>query len=190
MINFSQAAENNKMPILQQLRDQLPSTATVLEVGSGAGQHALYFASQLAYLTWQPSDQGDYLAGLKANIQNAAMSNVREPIYLDLNNPNWPVHVDCLYAANVVHIMPARLLPTLFENPADTLLLYGPYKYNGDFTSQSNADFDIWLKDRNPLSGIRDIESLLALADRNHYRLDSDTNMPANNQFLVFKRSR
>jgi predicted O-methyltransferase YrrM len=188
LINFSQAAENNKTPILEQLNTHLRLDQTVLEVGSGSGQHALHFASQLPHITWQPSDQGEYFEGLMANIKQSGLGNVREPIYLDLNEPVWPANIDCVYAANVVHIMPASLLPALFQNPADTLLLYGPYKYGGAFTSESNADFDLWLKARNSHSGIRDIETLLELAEANHYQQTSDTAMPANNQFLVFKR--
>ena len=190
MINFSQAAENNKTPILAQLNTHLDSNQTVLEIGSGSGQHALHFAAQLPHLTWQPSDQGEYFEGLVANIKQSSLSNLLEPIYFDLNDPAWPDELDCVYAANVVHIMPADLLPALFQNPADTLLLYGPYKYGGAFTSDSNADFDLWLKARNSESGIRDIETLLVLAETNGYILTSDTPMPANNQFLVFRRQR
>ncbi len=109
-------------------------------------------------------------------------------MYLDLHDPIWPEAVDVLYAANVNHIMPASLLPQMFASPADKLFFYGPYKYEGEFTTASNADFDAWLKQRNPDSGIRDIETMNQLAGEKGYRLISDTAMPANNQFLVFQR--
>ena len=188
LINFSQAADNNKAPILEQLSSQLPSACSVFEVGSGSGQHALHFAAELPHVSWHPSDQGEYYPGLEANIAHSTLQNVQAPLYFDLEVPQWPTNIDCVYAANVIHIMPAKLLPALFQNPADTMLLYGPYRYAGAFTSESNANFDLWLKERNPYSGIRDIETLLELAESNHYRLESDTSMPANNQFLVFRR--
>lgn len=161
----------------------------MLEIGSGSGQHAIYFASQLPMITWQPSDQGEYFEGLEQNLKNHAPDNVRPPIYLDLSDPDWPETVDVLYAANVNHIMPAALLPQMFASPAKILMFYGPYKYNGAFTTESNAEFDLWLKARNPLSGIRDIETMISLGGEAGYQLISDTAMPANNQFLLFTRT-
>ncbi|MFT7245509.1 MAG: hypothetical protein ACI82A_002877 [Candidatus Azotimanducaceae bacterium] len=161
---------------------------SLLEVGSGSGQHAIRFATALPHVTWQPTDQGDYYPGLVDNIRRLASENVLPPRYLDLTSPDWPDTIDCLYSANVIHIMPAALLPQMFVSPASRLMFYGPFKYHGEFTSDSNANFDLWLKDRNPLSGIRDIEALSELAAKSGYRLTSDTPMPANNQFLVFER--
>jgi len=166
----------------------MASPCSLLEVGSGSGQHAIRFATALPHVTWQPTDQGDYYPGLIDNISRLAPENVLPPRYLDLNLPEWPADVDCLYSANVIHIMPAALLPQMFASPASRLMFYGPYKYDGEFTSDSNANFDLWLKDRNPLSGIRDIEVLLELAEKSGYELKSDTPMPANNQFLLFER--
>tara|TARA_R110002073_G_scaffold63490_4_gene158988 strand:+ start:1180 stop:1608 length:429 start_codon:yes stop_codon:yes gene_type:complete len=142
----------------------------------------------LPHITWQPADQGEYFDGLVDNITRLAPNNVLPPHYLDLNNPDWPLPFDSLYSANVIHIMPERLLPQMFATPANLLMFYGPYKYDGEFTSESNARFDVWLKGRNEESGIRDIEVLLACAEEKGYKLVSDTRMPANNQFLVFGR--
>ena len=160
----------------------------MLEIGSGSGQHAINFAGALPHIKWQPTDQRGYYLGLEQNISAHGPDNVMNPRYLDLNAPEWPENCDCLYSANVIHIMPEALLPQMFQSPCNLILLYGPYKYDGEFTSDSNARFDLWLKDRNPLSGIRDIEVLKQLAEQQNYQLISDTPMPANNQFLVLKR--
>lgn len=187
-VNFSQPAENNQIPILKQLRQVLREPVRVLEVGSGAGQHAVCFASQLPHVTWQPTDQGEYFPGLQDNLNRLATANILPPVYLDLAAPEWPTPFDCLYSANVIHIMAAEYLPAIFRSEARQLIFYGPFKYDGKFTSESNANFDLWLKERNPLSGIRDIETLTQLAAQQGYRLFSDTAMPAKNQFLVFDR--
>lgn len=160
----------------------------VLEIGSGAGQHAIFFAGEMPHIIWQPSDQGAYFDGLKDNLARLAPENVLPPAYLDLADPDWPTPFDCLYSANVIHIMAEAYLPAMFQSEARQLIFYGPFKYDGNFTSESNASFDLWLKERNALSGIRDIETLVKLASGQGYQLSSDTAMPANNQFLVFDR--
>ncbi|MFN3235737.1 MAG: DUF938 domain-containing protein [Pseudomonadales bacterium] len=189
--NFSQAAANNQLPILQELKKLQAFQQTrlnVLEIGSGSGQHAIYFTSELPHIHWQPSDQGAYFEGLQHNLREFTASNIAPPLYIDLTQPTWPSPIDVLYAANVIHIMPERLLPQMFASPANLLLFYGPYKYQGQFTTESNANFDQWLKARNPESGIRDMESLLSLGEEAGYQLVKDQPMPANNQFLVFQR--
>jgi hypothetical protein len=173
---------------LKQLKEFQQADLKVLEIGSGSGQHAMCFATGLPHIHWQPSDQGAYFEGLQHNLKHFAADNVAPPLYLDLTKPDWPQHINVLYAANVIHIMPERLLPQMFASPASLLLFYGPYKYQGQFTTESNANFDQWLKARNPESGIRDIESLLALGEKAGYQLVKDQPMPANNQFLVFHR--
>lgn len=188
LINFSQPAENNKAPILAQLHEILPDACTVLEVGSGSGQHAIFFARSMPKITWMPTDQGDYFPGLGMNIDRYGPPNAARPLYIDLHAPHWPEHFDVLYSANVIHIMSEALLPQMFLSPAPLLLFYGPFKYKDEFTSESNARFDLWLKERNPLSGVRDIEKLIELGGEQGYQLISDTPMPANNQFLQFRR--
>lgn len=194
-INFSQPAENNQAPILARLRLLFAEPATVLEIGSGSGQHAVAFASALPHLTWQPSDQGSYLEGLRENLAALAPANVRAAATLDLSVEPWPVSgIDHIYAANVVHIAPQDVLSPLFRGAAQLLpatglvCLYGPYKYGGEFTTPSNERFDGWLKSRDLRSGIRDIEVVTGIAQEHGFALRDDYSMPANNQLLVFGR--
>jgi hypothetical protein len=150
-------------------------------------------AQVLPWLPWQPTDRGDYFPGLLNNIARLGPDNVKTPHYLDISGTGWP-DTDHIYLANVLHIMPAALLKPLFQGAAavlaDTgkLCIYGPFKYDGEFTSASNANFDASLKARDPLSGIRDIETLQQLAADQGLSLAHDNPMPANNQLLVFER--
>jgi SAM-dependent methyltransferase len=193
-VQFSQPADNNKVHIKELLKLLLPSPARVLEIGSGSGQHAIFMAQALPWLSWQPTDRGDYYPGLVNNIERLGPDNVNPPQYLDLSGTDWPA-TDHIYLANVLHIMPAALLAPLFKGVAagladdGKLCIYGPFKYAGEFTTPSNADFDEWLKDRDPLSGIRDIETLRQLAKEHGLSLAQDNSMPANNQLLVFERT-
>lgn len=197
MERFSQAAENNKTPILDALRSVLANHSRVLEVGSGSGQHAFHFAANLPQVTWQPSDRGDYLNALVRNIAELAPANVLPPIELDLERGFNPAAAgtepfDCVYAANVIHIARQELGEVLIKGAGECLarggllLLYGPFKYGGEFTTPSNADFDVWLKDRDPDSGVRDIEWASGIAANAGLVLLQDRPMPANNQLLIF----
>jgi hypothetical protein len=192
-IRFSQPADNNKGPISDQLKLLLPNPARVLEIGSGSGQHAIFMAQALPWLTWQPTDRGDYHPCLVNNIERLGPQNVKPAQYLDISGTDWP-ETDHIYLANVLHIMPAALLAPLFKGAAallpdiGKLCIYGPFKYAGEFTSASNAEFDERLKDSDPLSGIRDIETLQQLAAKHGLSLVQDSAMPANNQLLVFER--
>ena len=194
MINYSQASENNKHPILAQLSGLFAAPGLVLEVGSGAGQHAIHFAGALPHLTWQPTDQGGYFEGLRANIRTVRMANILDPIYLDIADA-WPERTyDYGFSANVLHIAPARLIDPFFAGFArcitanGTLCVYGPFKYNGQFTTESNARFDLWLKDNNAESGVRDVEVVNQIAMDHGFTPTGDIAMPANNQMLVFQR--
>lgn len=196
MLNrFSQAADNNKEPIADVLRRLLPAPATVLEIGSGSGQHALHFTRRFPHLTWQPTDRGEYFEALCENVAANPAPNLCVPQPLDLAAWPWPLdRADAVYAANVMHIAAAELGEALIRGagsvlgPGGRLLLYGPYRYDGAFTTPSNADFDKWLKARDPASGIRDIEWVIDLATTAGLHLTEDIPMPANNQFLVFTR--
>ncbi len=196
MLNrFSQAADNNKGPIADVLRRLLPAPATVLEIGSGSGQHALYFTGLFPHLTWQPTDRGEYFEALCENVAANPGPNLGVPLMLDLAEWPWPLaRADVVYAANVIHIAAAELGEALIRGagsvlgPDGRLLLYGPFRYGGAFTTPSNADFDEWLKARDPASGIRDIEWVTELAATAGLDLAEDIPMPANNQFLVFTR--
>ncbi len=193
--NYSQAAENNSTPILAQLTILFRHAGSVLEIGSGSGQHALAFSKHLPHLRWQPADQGEYFAGLVANIAAAGVQNVLSPVHLNVQE-QWPeANYDYAYSANVLHIMPNELINPFFAGNGNVLkagglcCVYGPFKYKGEFTSESNANFDLWLKNNNPLSGIRDIEEIITLAEQHALSLLHDLKMPANNQLLVFKKS-
>ncbi|MEC7663636.1 MAG: DUF938 domain-containing protein [Pseudomonadota bacterium] len=194
MEGFSQAAENNKAPILAVLEDWLEPGARVLEVGSGAGQHALHFAASLPGLRWQPTERAETLPGLWRNILTYATANVLTPLDLDLATDSWPEHAaDCVYAANVLHIVSAELGAKLISGaaqvlvPGGVLILYGPYKYRGQFTTPSNADFDQWLKARDQSSGVRDFEWVCERAREAGFDFVEDRPMPANNQMLKFR---
>ena len=192
---FSQASENNKQPILAVLRSQLANTKTVLEIGSGTGQHAVFFAEQLPHLTWQPSEQAQNIDMLSLRLDAQAPANVRKPVVVDVADDPWQVpRVNAVYAANCVHIMSWGHVEKMFHGldkvlkSGGHLILYGPYKYAGEFTSSSNAQFEQWLQGNAPLSGIRDFEKVDELANRIGLTLLNDHQMPANNQCLVWQR--
>ena len=192
---FSPAAENNKHAILEVLTGAFEEAKHVLEIGSGTGQHAVFFAQNLPHLRWTPSDIRPALDGIRMRLAQEGPDNIMEPVLLDLVDPNWPVNqVDAIYSANVVHIVSWPLVEALFDGvgnvlaPGGLLYLYGPYKYKGQYTTESNANFDLWLKDRDPNSGIKDFEAVNALALAQGLRLVQDHAMPANNQLLVWRR--
>ncbi|WP_028866499.1 DUF938 domain-containing protein [Psychromonas hadalis] len=196
---FSQACENNKRPILDILTRVFAHTQHVLEVGSGSGQHAVFFAQNLAHLTWQTSDLAINHAGINKWLDESPVTNVHRPMVLDLNE-NWPTppphrQVDAVYTANTLHIISWPLVVKFFKGIAKNLAtkanvcIYGPFKYHGEFTSVSNASFDQWLKGRDHHSGIRDIEAILLLANSAGLSLIHDHVMPANNQLLVFSKN-
>jgi len=195
--SVSDAAERNKGPILQVLSEEFARCRTVLEVGSGTGQHAVYFAANLADVSWQPSDTGDYLPNLRARLQHEHQPNLREVIELDVRARPWPVtSVDAVFSANTLHIMSwssvqefFRGVGTVLANPG-ALCVYGPFRYRGRYTSESNAAFDEYLRRRDEDSGIRDFEAVDALAREQGLDLVADHSMPANNQILVWRTRR
>ena len=196
MRGFSQAADNNKAAILEVLAEQLPRQARLIEIGSGAGQHAIHMAATLNHVLWQPTDVATVLPMLTSNISEYGAANILSPTALDLATQEWPVQTyDCVYSANVMHIVSTELGENLIRGAAKMLTadgmlaLYGPFKYEGNFTSSSNADFDLWLKARDEQSGIRDFEWVHDLAARSGLQLLLDQRMPANNQTLIFKVS-
>lgn len=191
---FSQACENNKHPILMHLKTAFAEAENVLEIGSGTGQHAVYFAPNLAHLDWQTADLPVNHAGIKQWLSEYPSPNLKSPLSLDLAKP-WPIGiVDAIYTANTLHIVSAELVEQFFHGVKQhltskgTLVVYGPFNYDGQFTSQSNAEFDQFLKARNPSSGIRDFEWINKLASHAELTLIDDHAMPANNRLLVFKR--
>ena len=195
---YSQASENNKLPILNVMERHLTGCHSLLELAGGTGQHAVFFAEQFPHLHWQSSDVPDAVATLNLRLTHAGLSNLPIGIAIDVNSPTWNCAVvDAIYSANSLHIMSAASVEHFFTgverhlSKAGLLLVYGPFKYNGEFTTESNAKFDLWLKERNPVSGVRDFEWVNALAEAVGMSLVEDNAMPANNQLLVWQmRSR
>ena len=193
---FSEACEQNKQPILAVLQQHFADVHRVLEIGSGTGQHAVFFAAQLPHLQWLTSDVSELHAGIDAWLAEARLPNVSHPLELDVNQPDWPVeYIDAVFSANTVHIMDWPSVENMFAGIGRVLqsqgvfCLYGPFNYHGSYTSDSNARFDMWLKQRDPRSGIRDFEALNDLAHQHGMRLCTDHAMPANNRTLVWIKS-
>jgi SAM-dependent methyltransferase len=197
LVRFSQSAENNKQPIADVLAQAFEDVREVLEIASGTGQHAVHVASRLTHLTWQPSDLTENLASLNARIDLEAPQNVRPPIELDIGTRPWPVEsIDGVFSANSLHIISWPLVEDFFSGVGEVLAgggrlcVYGPFKYNGAFTTPSNERFGGWLKGRDVASGIRDFEAVNELAAAQELDLVADHAMPANNQMLVWKKRR
>ncbi|MGR6034330.1 MAG: DUF938 domain-containing protein [Candidatus Nitrosoglobus sp.] len=195
MKNFSQACENNKKPILEILKVVLRDCSDVLEVGSGSGQHAVYFGEHLSHLKWQTTELSTAIGILKDNLSTNLPKNVLMPIELDVNQHPWPIEsASSIFSANTLHILAWRDVKQFFKGSGailkqnGLLCVYGPFRYQGNYTSASNADFDSWLKARNFESGIRDFEDINSLAQEQGLELQNDYSMPANNQLLIWQR--
>ncbi len=191
--SYSEACERNREPILAVLRRHFADRRRVLEIGSGTGQHAVHFAVALPHIIWQTSDLEAHLPGIRQWTEAAALANLPPPLPLDVTGP-WPAaHFDALFTANTLHIMSWESVCALFAAlpsvlTADGLLaVYGPFNYNGAFTSPSNEAFDAWLRRRSPESGIRDFTAVDALARSIGLRLIEDCPMPANNRTLLWR---
>ncbi len=198
---FSQACENNKVPILEILQQVWPehlyNGAQVLEIGAGTGQHAAFFASQLPWLRWQPTDQAHYLPGCRLWDENArtrGANNLQEPQVLDVLHPEWPpIEADAAFSANTAHIMSWPAVEALFHGLGRRLpfhgvfCLYGPFRYQGQHTSESNQRFDQQLRQQDSRMGIRDLDALLPLGASVGFELEADHAMPANNRTLVWR---
>jgi SAM-dependent methyltransferase len=194
MIAHSDACERNKGPILQVLRPAFSACKHVLEIGSGTGQHAVHFATEMPWLVWQPSETAESMPGLRKRIFNEGPSNLRAPVELDVTQLPWDVRrVDGVFTANTLHIMHWPQVEALFAGlptvvkPGTVLVIYGPFIYGGKYTSASNESFDAMLHARDPQSGIRDFEEVDALARDVGFEFVADHPMPANNQALIWK---
>jgi trans-aconitate methyltransferase len=193
---FSQSCENNRAPILAVLESVFVHCRRVLEIGSGTGQHAVYFAPRLPQLQWQPSDVRENLPGIEAWRAAKPAGNLLPPVALDVRVQPWAVApVDGLFTANTLHIMAWEVVRAFFAGlrgvlvPGGVLAVYGPFNYGGEYTSESNARFDEWLKSRDPRQGIRDVERVAELAAAAGLVLEEDNAMPANNRLLVWRAS-
>lgn len=192
---FSESCEQNRAPILAVLREAFADRDYVLEIGTGTGQHAVYFGAELPHLRWQTGDVLLHHAGIRQWLDEAALPNVLPPIALDVNHKAWHSgHYDAVFSANTLHIMSWPEVKQFFHGvgvvlePGGVLVIYGPFNYNQAYTSESNARFDAWLKARDPASGVRDFEAVEALATAQGLTLQRDIAMPANNRVLVWHR--
>jgi cyclopropane fatty-acyl-phospholipid synthase-like methyltransferase len=194
---FSESSAENREPILAVLREVFADCRKVLEIGSGTGQHAVYFAAELTHLSWQTADLPQHHAGIRLWLEEAALPNVLAPIALDVNRADWlDGRYDAVFSANTLHIVSWPEVEKFFAGvgtvlqPGGVLAVYGPFNYDGRYTSPSNARFDQWLKNRDPASGIRDFEAVDALARAQDLILQDDIAMPVNNRTLVWRRMR
>lgn len=190
------SVERNREPILSVLRDRLPPTATVLEVASGTGEHAVFFAAAMPDVTWQPTDRDpDALASIEAWRAQAGPTNLLPPLPLDAATPDaWPEATpDAVVSINMVHISPWAATEGLMAGaarvlaPGGLLFLYGPFREAGAHIG-GNAAFDTDLRARNPTWGVRDLEAVAAEAARHGLALEERVAMPASNLVLVFVR--
>jgi hypothetical protein len=178
---------------LEVLRGCFAACTQVLEIGSGTGQHAVHFASHLPHLTWHPTERLGYLPALAERIHAEAGGNVRPPTVLDVTQPVWPLaRVDGMFTANTLHIMSWNEVAAMFKGlgttlaPGGTLCIYGPFRYDGRYTSASNQEFDRMLQERDAGSGLREIRAVEALAAGVGLALARDHDLPAFNRLLVF----
>ncbi|MCG3882022.1 DUF938 domain-containing protein [Psychrobacter sp. Ps3] len=196
---FSQACENNKQPILEVLQKELQEHTHILEVGSGTGQHSVYFAPRLPHLQWQTSDVTDNHQVIQAWHDAYPASNLYAPLAFNLLTDSIPKTntgepYDAIFTANTLHIIAWPLVERLFELAGEALpfkgklIVYGPFNENGLYTSASNQSFDLSLKQRDAGSGIRHKEDIIALAKQHNLELSCEYQMPANNQILVFQK--
>lgn len=192
---FSQACENNKQYILNKLLPLFPASSIVLEIGSLTAQHVTFFASAMPLTYWIPSDIPDNLPTLLAGLTASRAPNISAPLALDVAQQPWPIGpVDGIFSANTLHIMRYEYVQQFFRGAGNVvrqggkLVVYGPFKYGGNFTTPSNASFDGWLKQRDPLSGVRDFEQVQIWAEEAGFELLADHAMPANNQLLVWQK--
>jgi uncharacterized protein DUF938 len=192
---FSQACENNKRAILAVLQEAFANVDRVLEIGSGTGQHAVFFAESMPWLRWQPSDRAENLPGIRAWCKAAGLRNLADPLELDVTAVQWAIaSTSAVFSANTAHIMSWSSVELFIAGVGARLdsggvfCLYGPFNYDGRYTSASNAQFDAWLHSRDPFSAIRDFEAIERLAQAAGLALDADHAMPANNRTLVWRK--
>ena len=194
MLPFSEACERNKEPILAVLREAFAERRRVVEIGAGTGQHAVHLARHLPQVAWQPTDRAEWLEGLGARVAAEGPPNLLPPVELDVLREPWPaVSGDAVFSANTLHIMCWPAVEALFAGlgrilePRGVLAIYGPFRYGGAFTTASNAAFDAMLRERDPASGVRDVEAVNLLAEAAGLALQADHPMPSNNQLLVWR---
>lgn len=193
---YADSCDRNRDPILGVIAPLLADKQAVLEVGSGTGQHAIYFATRMPHLVWHISDRNENHEAIKLWLDEAELDNVRSPIELDVLRGEWPeIDVDAVFSANTAHIMHWQDVVAFFAGVGRLLkmdglfILYGPFSFAGQHTSDSNAMFDRRLKQRDPLMGVRDFDDLDALAQKAGMEFQHDYALPANNHILLWRKS-
>ncbi len=194
---YSVACDNNRQPILEIIEVLFAGSKAVLEIGSGTGQHAVYFAEKLPHLIWHSSDLQENHAGIELWLSEANLANTPLPLILDVTQAYWSkLKVDAVFSANAIHIMGWDSVKAMIAGVGQLLpdngllVLYGPFNYNNAYTSDSNARFDIWLKQSNPESGIRNFEDVELLANAAGLYIQHDYAMPANNRLLCWVKQK
>ena len=188
------SSENNKRVICEKLINEFSQLRHILEIGSGTGQHAVWFANHMPHLVWQTSDRHENLEFIRQRFDFEGPENLRKPIELDVSSRQWPSDkkFDAVFSANCIHIMSWDSVRSMFAGIANILeyggklALYGPFKYGGEFTTPSNEKFDLWLKSQDKVCGIRDFEAVNELAENIGLKFIVDHQMPANNQLIVW----
>ncbi len=194
-IPFSAAADRNKEVIGDVLETHLSHVQTVLEIGSGTGQHAVYFAGRFSGVVWQPTDRAENITAISARVNESGLKNVLLPLVLDVEaQADLVGRYDFAFSANTAHIMSVAQVRCMF-NVVSTHLkvnavfaLYGPFKYRGQHTAQSNESFDAMLQQQGAHMGIRDKADLDAMAFDVGLDFYKDIEMPANNRLLMWRR--
>ena len=194
---FSESCIQNQQPILQIIQNYFKLSGDVLEIGSGTGQHAVFFAEQCAHLNWHPSDVEAHLSGIQMWLNESQASNLKPAIAFNINQPEqYPKRLfNYMFSANTVHIMSWAEVELLFLfigshlEKGGVFLNYGPFNYNGNYTSQSNKNFDVWLRQLAGDSAIKHFEAIEKLANTHGLKLLEDCTMPANNRILVWQKN-
>jgi SAM-dependent methyltransferase len=192
---YAPSAERNAAPILNVLREVLADCVSVLEVGSGTGQHAVAFAAALPHLHWTTADQRLHHAGIRAWLREAGLPNLSGPLSLEIGVDEFPAGpFDAVFTANTLHYMPWAAVEQLFAamptvlRPGGRMVVYGPFREGGRFVSPNDPDFDAALRDGAPYRGLRDIETVEGLAVAAGLRRVAAHHMPADNRCLVWQR--
>ena len=194
---FAPSCQRNQQVILDVLKNTINSDhGNLLEIGSGTGQHAVFMAPHFSQLQWHTSDLLENHAGIKMWLADSASHNISLPIEFESGTSDFPdIDVDIVFTTNTLHIMSWQNVKTLIKQlgmhlkPGAQIVIYGPFNYKGQFTSGSNAQFDLWLKKQEQHRGIRDFESIVNLMSDAAIILKDDIEMPANNRILHFVKN-
>lgn len=192
---YAISCDRNSEPILDALKELLKGRQSMFEVGAGTGQHAIFMAPHFPEMIWTLADLEDRHEGIKVWLHDFPRANVRGPMLYSAGDSPWPEgDIDVVFTSNTLHIMAWETCLKLFDDLQNLrsgalFIVYGAFNYQGEFTSESNKKFEAWLKDLNPLSGIRDFEKVSDELCKRNFELLEDREMPSNNRLLVFKKN-